>query len=81
MNDESPEFETARAAMQARVFSAVAHDLKTPLACIIGSLETIKYLKETLPPDKREALILSAIEQAKKLNVLFDRMLEPTTPE
>mgnify|MGYP003385781745 CR=1 FL=1 len=68
------------AAMQRSVFSAVAHDLKTPLACIIGSLETIEYLKDQLPADKRDALIFSALTQAKKLNVLFDAMLDNVEP-
>jgi len=49
------------AAMQRLVFSAVAHDLKTPLACIIGSLETIEYLKDQLSEDKRAALLASAL--------------------
>lgn len=68
------------AAMQRTVFSAVAHDLKTPLACIIGSLETIEYLKDQLSPEKRDALIQSALAQAKKLNLLFDAMLDTVEP-
>ena len=70
MIHESHTFEHERTAMQARVFSAVAHDLKTPIACIIGSLETIEYLKDQLPSDKRDALIASALEQAQRLNTL-----------
>ena len=68
------------AALQRLVFSAVAHDLKTPLACIIGSLETIQYLKDQLSPEKRDALIQSALAQAKKLNLLFDEMLDTVEP-
>jgi two-component system sensor histidine kinase KdpD len=80
MMEEFPEFEHERAAMQRLVFSAVAHDLKTPLACIIGSLETIEYLKNQLPSEKREELITSALTQAKKLNMLFDAMLANVEP-
>ncbi len=80
MTNESPEFERERAELRHRVFSSVAHDLKTPLACIIGSLETIEYLKDQLPMEKREALILSALAQAKKLNALFDAMLDKVEP-
>ena len=68
------------AAMQRAVFSAVAHDLKTPLACIIGSLETIEYLQDQLSDEKRAALIASALTQAKKLNALFDAMLDKVEP-
>ncbi len=80
MTSETPEFECERAAMQTRVFSAVAHDLKTPLACIIGSLETIEYLKDQLPSEKRDALIKSALGQAQRLNTLFDAMLTKVEP-
>jgi K+-sensing histidine kinase KdpD len=72
--------ECEHAAMQRAVFSAVAHDLKTPLACIIGSLETIEYLKDQLTPDKREALIASALGQAKKLNTLVSAVLNTVEP-
>lgn len=81
MMDASPEFERERAAMQARVFSSIAHDLKTPLACIIGALETIDYLKDQLPSEKRDALIASALGQAHRLNALFDAMLDKIEPK
>lgn len=80
MNSNHAEIEREHAAMQRLVFSAVAHDLKTPLACIIGSLETIEYLKNQLSNDKREELIASALTQAKKLNALFDTMLDTVEP-
>ena len=67
-------------AMQRLVFSSVAHDLKTPLACIIGSLETIEYLKDHLPSEKRDVLIASALGQAQRLNKLFDAMLDNVEP-
>ena len=80
MMNQSAEFERDRATMQRLVFSSVAHDLKTPLACIIGSLETIEYLKEQLPSEKRDALIASALEQAQRLNTLFNAMLDNVEP-
>lgn len=80
MISESIEFKSEHAAMQRLVFSAVAHDLKTPLACIIGSLETIAYLKDQLSSEKRDALIASALKEAHRLNVLFDAMLDTTEP-
>jgi K+-sensing histidine kinase KdpD len=81
MSTDATEMDREVAAMQRHVFSSVAHNVKTPLACIIGSLETIEYLKDQLSHDKREALIASALEQAKKLNMLFDALLETVEPE
>lgn len=80
MMNETPEFAREHAAMQVRVFSAVAHDLKTPLACIIGSLQTIQHLKDQLADEKRDALIESALAQAQRLNLLFDAMLNQVEP-
>ena len=80
MINDSIEFQNEHATMQRLVFSAVAHDLKTPLACIIGSLETIEYLKDQLPSEKRDALIASALKEAHRLNVLFDAMLDTNEP-
>ena len=80
MDNDVTEIEREHAAMQRLVFSSVAHDLKTPLACIIGSLETIEYLKEQLPSEKRDALIASALTQAHRLNTLFDAMLNKVEP-
>ena len=80
MSDQSTEMQDQRVIMQRKVFSTVAHDLKTPLACIIGSLETIEYLKEQLADEKRDALISSALEQAKKLNALCDVVLGSVEP-
>jgi K+-sensing histidine kinase KdpD len=81
MITQTTEMEREHAAMQRLVFSSVAHDLKTPLACIIGSLETIEYLKDQLPSEKRDALITSALTQAYRLNALFDTMLDTVEPE
>jgi K+-sensing histidine kinase KdpD len=80
MSTQTAEMEQEHAAMQRLVFSSVAHDLKTPLACIIGSLETIEYLKDQLPSEKRDALITSALTQAYRLNALFDAMLDTVEP-
>jgi K+-sensing histidine kinase KdpD len=80
MTNNPREFSAERAAMMRLVFSSVAHDVKTPLACIIGSLETIEYLKDQLASDKRDALIASALGQAHRLNTLFDAMLANADP-
>jgi len=37
-------------------------------------------LKDQLPSDKRDALIASALEQAQRLNTLFDAMLNNVEP-
>jgi len=67
--------------MQACAFSQVSHDLKTPLACIIGALETIAYLHHTISDEQRTSLIQMALLEAQKLNGIFTRMLDKATPK
>jgi K+-sensing histidine kinase KdpD len=81
MDDEPEAFEDACEAMRRRVFSTVAHDLKTPLACIIGALESLEMMKEKLSLQQREALVSLALDQANRLNTLFTRMIENVAPK
>jgi K+-sensing histidine kinase KdpD len=59
-----------------RVFSSVAHDFKTPLACVIGSLGILNSMGEKLSPKKRDALIKNALSEANKLDAVITAMLD-----
>ncbi len=80
MDTESEPLNTDRQQMQKKLFSSVAHDLKTPLACIIGSLEIIEHMKEKLSNEQRETLISMALAEARRLDDLFIIMLEKIKP-
>jgi K+-sensing histidine kinase KdpD len=81
MSTEPPDFERMREQLQAKVFSSVAHDLKTPLACIIGSLQTLDQMKEKLSPEQHDMLIKTALTEAHRLDILFATMLDKAKPE
>ena len=81
MSDDPIAFEEACEALRRRMFSTVAHDLKTPLACIIGALESLDYMKEKLSEPQREALVAVALDQAHRLNLLFTRMIDGIAPK
>jgi len=81
MNTKFPEFEQEREQILRRIFNAASHDLKTPLACIIGSLEILEKMKESLSSEQRDSLIQSAILEAHKLDGLITDMLEKVKPE
>ena len=70
------EFEQMREQFQRKVIHAVSHDLKTPLACIIGSLEICEYSKATISEDQKNSLINNALSEARKLDVQISNMLE-----
>ena len=80
MDTESEPLNTDREQMQKKLFSSVAHDLKTPLACIIGSLEIIEHMKDNISSEQRETLISMALAEARRLDDLFIKMLEKIKP-
>ena len=53
----------------------MSHDLKTPLACIIGSLETYDYAKERLTEENKNILLQTALQEARRLDVLISEFL------
>lgn len=70
------DFEQERDALHRKVFSSVAHDLRTPLACIIGSLGTLDQMRASLSPEQYDTLVKVALTEAQRLNALVTEMLE-----
>ena len=77
----SPEFDQEHERLIRAVFNAMSHDLKTPLACIIGSLEIMERMKEVLTPENRDVLLQTAITESHKLDSMLSEMLEKFKPE
>ncbi len=69
-------FEQERERLHRSVMTSVSHDLKTPLACIIGSLEIFERAKEKLPPDKKNTLINTALQEAYRLDSFITNILD-----
>lgn len=72
----STAFDEEREHMHRQLFSAVSHDLKTPLASMIGSLEIHQRMKEKLAPDKKDALIATALQEAYRLDHFVTNILD-----
>lgn len=58
------------------MLSSVSHDLKTPLASIIGSLEIYERMHERLAADKKDALINTALNEAYRLDNFITNILD-----
>ena len=58
------------------MLSAVAHDLKTPLASIIGSLEVYTVMHQKLPAEKQVELIRVALQEAHRLDNFMTNILD-----
>ncbi len=65
-----------RGDLHAMLLSSVSHDLKTPLACVIGSLEIYQHLKDMLSQERKNALISTAIKEARRLDSFITNILD-----
>lgn len=70
------EQEQAREEMHRSILTLVSHDLKTPLACIIGSLEIFECTKDKLSPEKQALLINTALQEAYRLESFINNILD-----
>jgi two-component system sensor histidine kinase KdpD len=69
-------FEKEREQLHRNVMNSVSHDLKTPLACIIGSLEIYERTKGKLSPEKADELLATALHEAYRLDSFINNILD-----
>ena len=72
----SDSFNKERELIHRQMMSSVSHDLKTPLAGIIGSLEIHDQMKDTLKPEKKQALLDTALQEAYRLDNFITNILD-----
>lgn len=73
---QTQEFEQTREEIHRQMLSAVSHDLKTPLATIIGSLEVFTRMRDKLSAEKQSMLINSALGEAYRLDNFITNILD-----
>jgi PAS domain S-box-containing protein len=56
--------------------AAVSHDLRTPLAVIVGSVGTLRDLGRDIDPDIARTLLDNAIEHANRLHAMLSDLLD-----
>jgi K+-sensing histidine kinase KdpD len=69
-------FERERERMHRQMLSSVSHDLKTPLASMIGSLEVYDRMKDRLNEDKKLELVAVALQEAYRLDNFITNILD-----
>lgn len=72
----SDSFEKEREQMHRLMLSSVSHDLKTPLASIIGSLEIYERMKEKLSEKDQQTLLETALQEAYRLDNFITNILD-----
>ncbi len=70
-----------REKLRSMLLSSVSHDLKTPLASIVGALSIYRSQGKKLTPEKREMLIETALEETVRLDSFITNILDMTRLE
>jgi two-component system, OmpR family, sensor histidine kinase KdpD len=67
--------------LRTALLTSISHDLKTPLASILGAAGTLGDFGDKLPPDAREELIGTVIDESERLNRFIANLLDMTRIE
>ncbi|MGO4892040.1 sensor histidine kinase [Flavobacterium sp. W21_SRS_FM6] len=67
-----------QAEIRSNVLLSVSHDLRTPLASIIGSLSTFQEYKHKISEQEQHTLINSAIDESHRLHNYVENLLQLT---
>jgi two-component system sensor histidine kinase KdpD len=67
-----------RESLRSALLSSLSHDLKTPLATILGSVTTLRELASALPEAARNDLLAAIEEDARRLNSYVGDLLHMT---
>ncbi len=67
-----------RESIRAALLSSLSHDLKTPLATILGSVTTLRQFSDTLPEPARTDLLRAIEEETRRLNIYVSNLLQMT---
>jgi two-component system sensor histidine kinase KdpD len=73
---EQSRLERERERLRSALLSSVSHDLKTPLASIIGALSVYSTMKAHLTEDRRDTLTQTALEEAQRLNSFISNIID-----
>jgi two-component system sensor histidine kinase KdpD len=64
--------------LRTALLTSISHDLKTPLAAIMGSADMLKDLGPQLPEETRAELLSTVIDESERLNRFIVNLLDMT---
>ena len=62
--------------LQQSMLSSVSHDLKTPLASIMGSLSSLKSFKDSFSETQKDEMLDIAVSESKRLDGYIDNVIQ-----
>lgn len=69
-------FETEQ--LRSALLSSVSHDLRTPLASVIGSASSLIELNDKLAPEKQQSLLENILNESERLDRHIQNLLDMT---
>lgn len=78
---EATRISEEREKLRSMLLSSVSHDLKTPLAGVIGALSVVQTLGERLDEARRNELMATALQEAHRLSSFITNILDMTRLE
>ncbi|KAA0124886.1 sensor histidine kinase KdpD [Methylobacterium sp. P1-11] len=63
------------------LLTSISHDLRTPLASVLGAASTLRDLEAALPADAKAELLSTIIEESERLNRFIANLLDMTRLE
>jgi two-component system sensor histidine kinase KdpD len=67
--------------LRAALLTSISHDLRTPLAAILGTVSSLRSYAEKYGPEEREELLATLQEEAERLNRFVANLLDMTRLE
>jgi len=67
--------------LRSALLTSISHDLRTPLASIIGVVSSLRSLSEKYAPEQREELLAMVQDEAERLNRFVGNLLDMTRLE
>ncbi len=64
--------------LRTALLTSISHDLKTPLAAIMGSAGTLKDFGVDIPEEARAELLSSVVDESERLNRFISNLLDMT---
>ncbi|MBB4092124.1 sensor histidine kinase [Brucella pecoris] len=67
--------------LRSALLTSISHDLKTPLAAILGAATTLRDYSASLPDADRSELVATVVDQSERLNRFIANLLDMTRIE